>query len=93
MKYEDTLMDPNMRRWWVERLSGLTVTDLIRIHLGRLNSLRSLCRAGVRIDHPEWDDELVEAEVARRAWRLDFLGTFNEHFRYVRELEVEVLGA
>jgi len=92
MKYEDTLMDPKLRRVWVERLSQLTLAE----HLARckmtVNSMRGVCRAGVQARHPAWSEAQVEAEVVRLGHRLELPVAFQEYLTYMAELMVEVLG-
>ncbi len=91
MKYEDTLMDPKLRRLWVERLSQMSVADHLRRHNSSLECALTLCRAGVRMQYPEWDEAQVEHEVARRADHLDPRASFTLYMRYIAELVVEVL--
>jgi hypothetical protein len=91
MKYEDTLMAPELRRRWVERLSQLTLAE----HLARCrmmtNSMREVCRAGVQARHPAWSETQVEVEVARLGHRLELPVAFQEYLAYMAELIVEVL--
>lgn len=66
MKYEDRDMSPKARAVYEECLRRMTPEQKLR-EISRLDTqARALVLAGVRVQHPDWDEETVRAELRRR---------------------------
>lgn len=70
MKYEDRLMDPEVRRLYYERLRAMPGSQKVRLMSDMHEQARRMVRASIRNHNPNWTEEQVEAEARRRfrAW-------------------------
>ncbi|MGD8238490.1 MAG: hypothetical protein PVH68_08070 [Armatimonadota bacterium] len=69
MKYEDTLMRPEVRRLYYRRLREMSVEQKIRMVSDLHETAKALLRAGVELQHPRLSHDAVEQEVRRRMRR------------------------
>ena len=69
MKYEDTLMRPEVRRFYYRRLRETTVEEKLRMVSDLHETAKELVRAGVKLHHPHFSQDDVEKEVRRRMRR------------------------
>ena len=69
MKYEDTLMRPEARRFYYRRLREMTVEEKLRMVSDLHETAKELVRAGVKLQHPHFNDDEVQQEVRRRMRR------------------------
>ncbi len=69
MKYEDTLMRPEVRRFYYRRLREMTIEQKIHMVSQLRERAKALARAGVELQHPELSADEVEHEVRRRMER------------------------
>ena len=65
MKYEDTLMSPQARKAYEAAMRRLTPERKLALASRMRERMKALALAGVRLRHPEYDEEQLQAEARR----------------------------
>jgi len=66
MKYEDRLMNPEDRRFYLDALRALSPAQRIMIAAQLWETAKEVTRAGIRAQNPQLSPEDVERELRRR---------------------------
>jgi hypothetical protein len=69
MKYEHTLMRPEVRGLYYQRLREMSLEEKLKMVSDLHETAKELVRAGVKLQYPHFSDNEVEEEMRRRMRR------------------------